>query len=331
MNMAQTEVGLGETGGVTIVRDRAIKVAILGPGGVGGLLGAVLARQGHEVVCIARESTCDVLAEKGISLRSKRFGNFSVKVQASPTLGSRVDVCLIAVKATQLVSALDRIPRDALGRGLMVPFLNGIEHVETLRNRYGNMVVPATIRVETSRVSSGIIEHASPFAAVEFALGREADSARSADVHSLKHHLSTAGLDVEIRPDESSMLWGKLGFLAPLALLTTHENAPAGIVRSAHRPALLAVIHEVTEVARHAGAQVDEQAIVKLFDGIPETMQSSMQRDAAAGRSIEIEAIGGAILRAAQRFKVHVPVTTKLVADLRSRQAPENAGRQLAT
>jgi 2-dehydropantoate 2-reductase len=211
MNIHENEVGLGETGSVTVVRDQSIKIAILGPGGVGGLLAAVLARQGHEVVCIARESTCDVLAKKGISLRSKRFGDFNVKVQASPTLGSRVDVCLIAVKATQLDSALDRVPRDALGRGLMVPFLNGIEHVETLRNRYGNMVVPATIRVETSRVTPGIIEHASPFAAVEFALASDEDSGRSADVRSLKHHLSTAGLDVEIRSDEGSMLWGKLG------------------------------------------------------------------------------------------------------------------------
>jgi 2-dehydropantoate 2-reductase len=315
----------GKINTVTIEQDQPIKVAVLGPGGVGGLLGAVLARQGHEVVCIAREPTCHLLNEKGISVRSKRFGNFTVKVLATPTLCSRVDVCLIAVKATQLDSALDRVPRDATGRGLIVPFLNGIEHIATLRSRYGNMVIPATIRVEAARASPGIIEITSPFTFVELALTDDNGSARSADVHALKHHLTVAGLDVEIRPDEASMLWGKLGFLAPLALLTTHENGPAGVVRSAHRPDLLAVIHEVAEVAKHIGARVDEQAIIKLFDSIPETMQSSMQRDAAAGRSTEIEAIGGAILRAAERLKVQVPVTAKLVADLRSREKANKA------
>ncbi len=310
---------------MTIAQDQPIKVAVLGPGGVGGMLAAVLARQGHEVVCIAREPTCDLLIEKGISIRSKRFGDFTVKVQATPTLRSRVDVCLVAVKATQLDSALDRVPRDALGRGLIVPFLNGIEHIATLRNHYGNMVVPATIRVEATRVTPSLIEVTSPFAFVELALADDNGSARSADVHALKHHLTVAGLDVEIRQDEASMLWGKLCFLAPLALLTTHENAPAGVVRSAHRRDLLAVIHEVAEVAARSGARVDEQAITKLFDSIPDTMQSSMQRDAAAGRSTEIEAIGGAILRAAERLKVQIPVTAKLVADLRAREKANKA------
>jgi 2-dehydropantoate 2-reductase len=306
---------------MAIAPDQSIKVAVLGAGGVGGLLGAVLARQGHDVVFIAREATCDLIVEQGVSVRSKRFGNFAVKVQATPALHSRVDVCLVAVKATQLNSAVDRVPRDALGRSLIVPFLNGIEHIATLRNRYGNMVVPATIRVEAARVLPGIIEITSPFAFVELALAKDSGSARSTDVYALKHHLGVAGLEVEIRQDELSMLWGKLCFLAPLALLTTHENAPAGVVRSARRQDLLAVIHEVAEVANCAGARVDQQAVTKLFDSIPETMQSSMQRDVAAGRSTEIDAIGGAILRAAAQLKVKIPVTARLVADLQSRQS----------
>ena len=129
-----------------------------------------------------------------------------------------------------------------------------------------------------------------------------------------------AGLDVEIRSDEALMLWGKLGFLAPLALLTTHEKTSAGEVRTKHRSSLLSVVHEVAEVAREAGAPIDEQATLKLFDSVPESMQSSMQKDAAAGRTTEIEAIGGAILRAAERLGVEVPVTTKLVAEIRSWQ-----------
>ena len=76
----------------------------------------------------------------------------------------------------------------------------------------------------------------------------------------------------------------------------------------------------MAEVARKAGAPIDEQATLKLFDSVPETMQSSMQKDAAAGRATEIEAIGGAILRAAERLAVEVPLTTKLVANIRKSQ-----------
>jgi 2-dehydropantoate 2-reductase len=305
---------------MTIEDDKPMNVAVLGPGGVGGLLAALLSRRGDRVVCIARPSTCERLLADGISVRSKRFGDFKASVEAASELRSPVDVCFVAVKATELGSALDRVSRDALGNALIVPFLNGVEHVAALREKYGEAVVPATIRVEATRVSPGLIEQASPFAFIELALAGGADAARGQNIRSLAHHLVAAGLDVEIRSDEALMLWGKLGFLAPLALLTTHEKTSAGQVRTKHRSSLLSVVHEVAEVARRAGAPIDEQATLKLFDSVPASMQSSMQKDAAAGRTTEIEAIGGAILRAAKRHGVEVPLTSKLVANIRSRQ-----------
>jgi 2-dehydropantoate 2-reductase len=48
-------------------------------------------------------------------------------------------------------------------------------------------------------------------------------------------------------------------------------------------------------------------------------MQSSMQHDAAAGNDIELDAIGGAVLRAAERTGTPAPVTRKLVAELLQR------------
>ncbi|MGH3436589.1 MAG: ketopantoate reductase family protein [Sciscionella sp.] len=296
---------------------RPMKVAVLGPGGVGGLLAAVLARHGDDVRCIASESTSAGIRERGISVRSKRFGDFTAKVDASPVLGEPVDACLVTVKATQLDAALQRVPVAAIDDGVVVPFLNGVEHVALLRARYGDAVVPAAIRVEAERISVGEIEHASPFAAVELALDNDAADSHARRVATLRAHLAAAGVDVEIRSDEQTMLWGKLGFLAPLALLTTHVSAPAGVVRTTYRDELLAVAQEVAAVATAAGARIDSDVALRYFDSVPATMRSSMQRDAAAGRSIEIEAIGGAVLRAAGRFQVPVPHTERLVADLR--------------
>lgn len=304
--------------------NRPMKIAVLGPGGVGGLLAGVLARHGHTVTCIARQSTCDVLSRQGITVRSKRFGDFTVGVDAVLTLRSPVDACLVTVKATQLEAALERVPPENLGHAVVIPFLNGVEHIARLRQAYGDVVVAATIRIEATLVSPGVVEHSSPFAMVELCLADADQSARALTVRAFEQNLSTAGLDVNVRNSEPSMLWGKLSFLAPLALLTTHERAPAGIVRSVRRADLLAVVHEVVDVAEHSGAEVDEAAVIRLFDSIPETMQSSMQRDAAAGRSIEIEAVGGAILRAARRLNVRTPRTDELVADLRRRYATES-------
>jgi 2-dehydropantoate 2-reductase len=232
-------------------------------------------------------------------------------------LESPVDACLIAVKNTQLTEALKRVPPDALGQGLVVPFLNGIDHVELLRGIYPpSNVVAAAIRVETARVEPGFIRQLSPFASIEFAA---ADANRDR-VERLASQLTAVGFDVRVRDDETSMLWDKLSFLAPLALLTTHEDANAGAIRTRRREDTLAVISEVAAVATAEGAAIDPEAVVRLLDSVPETMESSMQRDQAAGRQLEIDAIGGAVVRRAALAGVDVPVTSRLVDELRERQ-----------
>ena len=55
------------------------------------------------------------------------------------------------------------------------------------------------------------------------------------------------------------------------------------------------------------------------MDSVPESMETSMQRDQAAGRPIELDALGGALLRRAQKAGIAVPVAKRLVDDLGSR------------
>ncbi len=92
-----------------------------------------------------------------------------------------------------------------------------------------------------------------------------------------------------------------------MALLTTHAAAPVGTVRTERREEMLAVVGEMAGVARAEGAGVDPEATVTALDGVHADMTSSMQRDAAAGRPIELEAIGGAVLRAAERHGSRCP------------------------
>ena len=119
-----------------------------------------------------------------------------------------------------------------------------------------------------------------------------------------------------MRDDELSMLWGKLIFLCPLALLTTTYGIAAGAARTEHRDELVAMITETARVGGAVGASLDAQAALEFFDSVPAAMQSSMQHDDAAGNEIELDAIGGAVVRAADRTGIPAPVTQKLVAGL---------------
>lgn len=129
--------------------------------------------------------------------------------------------------------------------------------------------------------------------------------------------------------DEAGALLGKLNFLAPLALLTTHEQAPAGVVRDRRRDELIGVIAEVAAVACAEGVSAGEQGVLQFVDAVPEGMQSSMQRAASAGRPIELGAIGGAVVRTAARHGIPVPVTARLLDELgvRHREQVEERAR----
>jgi 2-dehydropantoate 2-reductase len=300
-----------------------LRVAVVGPGGVGGLLGAVLARQGDRVTCLAPAATAAHLAAHGLELRSPTLGDIRVPVRAATRLDGPVDVCLFTVKATQLDAAVQAVPAGTLGAGLVVPFLNGVDHVAWLRERYpADQVVAGTIRIESTRVAPGVIEHASPFAAVELAW-RPASRAR---VEDLAGRLVAAGLDVQVSDDEARTLWSKLGVLAPIALLTTWAAAPLGEARDRHPEVARALVREVAGAARGDGVELDEALGLRMLAGAPAGMRSSMQKDAAAGRPIELDAIGGTVLRAAARAGVEVPVTARLVGDLRQRSQGAGPG-----
>lgn len=294
-------------------------MAVLGPGGVGGFLAALLAQEGSSVLVIASEDTSHAIGKSGLRLESQRFGEFEVSVRTAERLSDPVDACLITVKATQLRDALERIPARAVGRGLVIPFLNGIEHVDFLRGVYPpSSVVAATIRVETARVRPGLIRQTSPFASVEMAATED----NRDRVEWIAAHLSAAGLAVRVRDDELAMLWDKFALLAPMALLTTHEGANVGAIRTRRRSDAIALIGEVAAVAKADGVAIDRDAVLQLLDSVPESMESSMQRDQAAGRPLELDALGGALLRRAGRAGVAVPMTRRLVDELQSTSEP---------
>jgi len=293
-----------------------LDVAVLGPGGVGGLLAALLAREGSSVLVLAGDDTARTLERGGLRLESQRFGNFQVSVRTAARLSEEVDACLITVKATQLEAALDRVPASALGRALVIPFLNGLDHVDLLRSVYpSSSVAAATIRIETARSEPGLIRHTSPFAAIEIA----ASADNRERVEMIASHLRGAGLDVRVRDDELAMLWDKFALLAPIALLTTDERANVGAIRTRRRGDAVALVSEIASVARADGVAVDREAVLHLIDSVPESMESSMQRDQAAGKPLELDALGGAIIRRAARAGIAVPVTQRLVSDLETR------------
>ncbi|MEU9223442.1 2-dehydropantoate 2-reductase [Streptomyces massasporeus] len=290
-----------------------LSVAVLGPGGVGGLLAALLSRTGHRVICLSGEKTAETLRTDGIQVRSARFGDFTARVEADTELREPVDACLVTVKHTALDAALARVPAPVLSDGLVVPFLNGVEHPAALRARYRpDRVAPAVIRVESTRVAPGVVEHGSPFAEIDLT-GTDVPRPRL-DV--LADAFAAAGPVTRVLEDETAALWAKMSFLAPFALLTTRYGLPLGEVRTRHRDELTALVEETAAISRACGGPADPAQALARYDAFPPSTKSSMQRDAEAGRPVELDAIGGALLRAAERHGIPAPVAARVVDEV---------------
>jgi 2-dehydropantoate 2-reductase len=286
--------------------------AILGAGGVGGLLGACLAHAGASVTLVVRPEGFERYP-KQLRLESP-FGNFVVEVAVAMEVPP-VDVLWLTVKATQLQAALSAFKNPESVKAV-VPLLNGIAHVALLRAGYGaERVIPATIAAETERVSPGHIVHRSPFARLNVLSTGRALLASTLD------QLQRIGFTCRFLDDEPTLMWGKLVFLAPFALSTTAADKTVGEILSdpEWRSLGVACVQEACAVGVAEGAKVDPDTVLAGVGAMPKDMRSSMQKDVEHHDPPELDAIAGPILRGARQHGIDVPATRKLVAAVERR------------
>jgi 2-dehydropantoate 2-reductase len=286
--------------------------AVLGAGGVGAFLGAALARAGRDVLLLMREESL-ARYDGVVHVESVLLGDFDAQLSAAATLEEPVDVVWVTTKAPQLAEALERVPEGAADDSAVVPLLNGLDHVEVLRGRFGAAaVLPASIAIESERVEPGIVRQLSRFAITVLSPGPPAED--------LRDELVDAGIQASIGEDEASVLWRKLSLLAPIALTTTLRGSTldAVVADPAWRVRLEECTREVVAAAGGDGVVLDADAIIAQIESVPPGMRSSMQKDREAGRPTEIDAIGGSVLRAAARHGLDVPITQALVDGIRA-------------
>jgi 2-dehydropantoate 2-reductase len=293
--------------------------AVLGPGGVGGFVAALLARAGTPVTVIAREATAEAIEREGIRVQSVRAGDFTARPHASATLDDPVDVLLVAPKANSLEAALARVRTDP---ALVVPLLNGVDHMALLRRRFGERVCAGTIRIEADRPEAGRVVQTSPFLRVDLASD---DPAHRPALRALAARLEAAGIPARVEDSEAQVLWEKLVRLNALACTTSAVDRPLGFIRDdpGWRRALERCIAEATAVAQAEGARLKSATVIGELEDAHASLGSSMQRDIAAGRPAELDQIPGAVLRAGARHGLECPTIARLTVEIARRAGVE--------
>jgi 2-dehydropantoate 2-reductase len=295
-----------------------MKHAILGAGAIGGLIGTMLSSLGEDVTMIVRqESLPDYPANLSLERPS---GTVTAPAKAVSGLQGPVDVLWISTKTYQLGTALEAVHASPR---CVVPLLNGVDHVAVLRSRFGaESVVPGTIAVEAEKVAAGRFIQRSPAVRLNFAASGEAL------LGNIVSQLNNNGFACKFIANEQTLLWGKLCFLGPFALVSSASGMNIGevLADSVWKQKLMSAIAEACAVANASGAELDATQIQATFNGAPPGMRSSMQKDLVAGRRLELDDIGGPIARG-KKFGVDVSTTESLIAAIRAQAvaAPKGA------
>lgn len=293
-------------------------VAVLGIGGIGGMLAA---RTG--ALCVGTEGSVEAIRASGLTLVHDGVTTVA-HPDAATRLNRQVSLLVVAVKAFALADALDRVEPRALDGAVVLPLLNGLEHVDAIRARLSargagshapTVVAAGSIgSVEAFSPEPGFVVQRGQTAATITAASREVDRAA---LGAVLEPLRVPGVDVVVTEDERRVLWEKAVRLAVLAAASMASGMPVGGLRTdpAWRPRVEAAVAEACLVASEDGVELDAGRQWSIVESLPESLVPSTARDAAVGRPTELDAITGSVVRAARRLGVWTPMLDGLLTD----------------
>ena len=277
-----------------------MKTAILGPGAIGGFLAGALLKAGHEVTVVTRPGTVSEMTESGLCLKTALLGEMVIHPKVVENLDSTFDVICIATKVNDLVPALSQI-RAGVGKDtIILPFLNGIEHIALLKKEFGtNIIVGMIGNIVAEKDNAGCIVSASENVTVE--LGSE--SVPQTTLQEIAELFRPSGITVSIEKTEAEVIWHKLARLSVLAALTAASGKKLGELREEplwqHR--LAACVAEAAAVASKEGVPISAEDVMRQIEALPHALTTSLARDVMRGEEGESDAIVGALIRRAEQ------------------------------
>jgi 2-dehydropantoate 2-reductase len=300
-----------------------MRIAIVGAGGVGGLLAGLLARAGEDVVVVARNAHGEAIRRDGLRVESP-LGTFTARpdVAEDPAAAGRADAVLVAVKAWQVAEIAPRLAPLVAAGGVAVPLQNGVEAAGRLAASLGEERVAGGLVAVFSWIEApGAVKHVGGPPRLRIGERGPRGGMPSARLDALAAALRRAGAEVEIVADVESATWEKFLLIEPWGAVAAVARAPMGVVRAVPETRALhvAAMEELAALARARGVALAPDAVPRtlaFLDGVTPEATASMQRDLGAGRPSELDDQTGAVIRLAREAGVAVPVHDALYAAL---------------
>lgn len=276
-----------------------MKILIIGAGGIGGYFGAHLLLAGADITYLLRQQRRALIDAEGLKIQTPH-SQFVVrpKTVISADLKPEYDLIILAPKSYDLDDALESI-KGALGHGVILPFLNGLDHIEKLDNVLGKeRVMGGVAHIAATITAEGAVRQLTDMHRLTVGARHPAHEMLTRDFMEL---CKACPFDSTLSNDIEQVLWDKWVFLATLAGMTTLCKASVGeIVATPHgKAATIDMYAECCRVAKAYGHPISEQASTKALEMLTATGSSftaSMLRDLQDGKRTEHDHILGAMI-----------------------------------
>jgi 2-dehydropantoate 2-reductase len=297
-------------------------IAVIGSGGTGGYFGGLLSRAGEEVIFVARGAHLEALRTRGLRVKSKLAGEFTLPVRAtdSPNEVGPVDLILFCVKTYDTDSAAESI-RPLIGAETMLLSLqNGVDNAERIARIAGHDSGLGAVAYVVSAIEApGIIaQTAGPGKIIvgELAGGT---SARIERLHSV---LQRAEIAAEVHPDIRIAIWQKFLFICAFSGVTALTRVPIGpiVTDQVTHDLFRGTSEEAEAVARASGIELPEDCVEQALAtaaAVEPWGRGSMYHDLANGLRLELEALNGEVVRRGDEQDIQTPLNFVIYAALR--------------
>lgn len=289
-----------------------MRMLIVGAGATGGYFGGRLAQADRDVTFLVRPGRAQQLKRDGLQIVSPH-GDLTLqpKIVTTDTLTSAFDVVLVAVKAFALEAAAADFAPAVGANTMIVPFLNGMQHMDVLVRRFGEQgVLGGVCIVATTLDDHGRIVQIADMQELGYG---ERDGSLSARVHALDAVMQNAGFKAQASDTIMLRMWEKWVLLAAVGCITCLMRGTVGEVEGAAGGIAFALtlLEECAAVAMAAGFTPREQFMAQARGMITTPgsgFASSMYRDMHIEAPVEADQIVGDLLMRAQELKVPTPL-----------------------
>ena len=298
-----------------------MKALVMGTGAVGGYFGAALARNGEEVVFVARGQHREVIEAEGLRIESVALGDFTVRAHVLEKLDGtwQADLVLFCVKGYHNAVALETI-RPAVGDATTILTLqNGVGSADQLAGAFGReKPIAGAAYIHAMRKAPGVVAEVGGHCRIVFG---EQDGRETPRAVEIRDAFRAAGVDIELSMNVSKALWNKLVFICALSGMTcaTRSSFPEVLDTPEALDLTWRVMREAEAVARASGVELDGDVVENTMAEFEETrdeLTSSMFLDLEAGNPLELSLLNGAVSRIGKEVGVETPVNDFIAACL---------------